>query len=103
MARKRRRPKPRCTDWVLSPHAEQRADQMGVGLEHVFAVLRDPAVTYPPSRAYLARYPNRRLAASGDLTVVYDSSTRVIVTVLWNSDEEFERGGDRPRTRHRRR
>lgn len=71
--------------WVVLPHARQRMEEMGVGAGEVLAVLDNPLVTYPCGPAH----PGRRLLKSGRLVVCTDRE--VVVTVLWNTTEPFER------------
>lgn len=58
--------------WKLSPHAQQRAREMGLGRSDVLDVLQRPELDYP--------HAGRRVAVRGHLAVVHVD--RVVVTVL---------------------
>jgi hypothetical protein len=61
--------------WFLSRHALGRMDEMGLSRREVVDVLDRPEASWP-SRG-------RRIAASGDIAVVYAPENRAVVTILW--------------------
>lgn len=78
-------------DITLSPHAIARAREMGLSFADITEVVRDPEVTYDQSH----RGPGRVVAKRGDLSVVYCSDNGVVITVLLNRLEQWDRSVDR--------
>ena len=63
-------------DWCFTQHALGRMQQRSVDRSRVLEVLRDPEVTHPT-------FNSLRRACQGDLTIVFDPESRVVVTVMW--------------------
>lgn len=61
--------------WFLTRHALGRMREMGLSRHEVVEVLDHPEVSWP-SRG-------RRIAAAGDISVVYDPEGSAVVTILW--------------------
>ena len=69
--------------WFLTMHAIKRCREMSLDRTAVVAVLDDAEITWP---SY-----GRVVAAKGELAVVHDPTTRVVVTVLWWTQDDYQR------------
>jgi hypothetical protein len=72
--------------WILTEHAKLRMQEMGLNRVAVGLVANDPEVTYTQGDRGWARVAQR-----GDLAVVFNPNTREILTVLWRSQERYQR------------
>lgn len=73
-----------------SPHAADRARQMGVPIAEVLDVLLDPELDYPAPPEHQHTGRPRRIAAAGRLEVPYhvtSTGEREAVTVLWRGQD----------------
>lgn len=68
--------------WTLSPHSQQRMDQMGLTSRQVFGVIDEAVISYP-GRPGPDGCP-RVVYTDGQLAVVLAPSRRVVITVLWH-------------------
>ena len=71
---------PVSTRWVLTKHAHERMEQMGVAFEEVASVLASPEISYPSSTSSV-------VSSAGRLTIPYNPTTGEVITVLWRSQE----------------
>jgi phage-related baseplate assembly protein len=69
----------RTLGWRLTAHARSAARSRGFNLQEILLTAADPEVVYT---AY-DYGPDREVRQRGDVAVVVDSSSEVIVTVLW--------------------
>lgn len=69
--------------WFLTSHAMKRCHEMGLDRAAVIAVLDDPQITWSSF--------GRVVAARGDISVVHDPNLRVVVTVLWWTEDDYLR------------
>lgn len=74
--------------WTLSPHAEQRREEMCISRTEIDQVISNPCFELPD-----ARFADRRRAFGEKIMVVYAPAGRSVITVLWRSDARY-----RPRT-----
>lgn len=70
--------------WRFTRHARERMKEMGIERREVLATLVTPETTY---RGGLGHPPDRAVALRGRLAVVYQVSTRKVVTILWRGEE----------------
>ena len=69
--------------WTVTPHAQQRRKEMRVTEARIERILSAPLMDVPSKI-----HNTRRMAFSEDLVVIYEPSTKSIVTVIWRSDAE---------------
>ena len=60
---------------------------MGLSPAEILHIVEHPEVDY----AQNDRNPGMRVAKSGDVSVAYNENDRVVVTVLYNTQEEYTR------------
>jgi hypothetical protein len=71
--------------WFLTMHAWERADEMGFERADIVAACEEAEISYHP-------YDDEcRVYAKGPIKVVANPVERIIVTVLWNTDEDYSR------------
>ncbi|WP_377639291.1 hypothetical protein [Oryzobacter terrae] len=81
-------------DVVVSAHAQARASELGYSLDDVLRCVVRPEQTYGSP----ARYgPDRRVYQRGTVAVVVHEGSRVVVTVLLRTIDDWVHGQD---TRH---
>lgn len=73
--------------WVFTQHAEARRIEMRLTRNRVVEAIENAAVSWRTS----SHDNNGTTFAEGDLTVVADPDTRSVLTILWWTDEEYER------------
>lgn len=77
-------------EWVppaFTHHAENRRREMGVSTDEVLLVVADCEVSYQQGD-----YDNNATVFKRDgLSVVVDTTGNRIVTILWNTDKEYNR------------
>lgn len=71
--------------FVLSPHAHQRAVEMGLDGAAVVATIENAHTDYPGRPGRVGE--TRRVATHDDLAVVYTPASGLIVTILWNGKD----------------
>lgn len=72
---------------ILSNHARERIAEMGCTLDDVARVSTDPTSWYRGSKGG-GRIHRRE---DTDIAVVYDHVRDVVITVLWNTTEQYSR------------
>ena len=70
--------------WSVTTHSQQRRKEMGFTERQIGDVLNAPLMDLPSTQ-----HPTRRLSFSETIVVVYEPSTKMVVTVLWRSDQVF--------------
>lgn len=78
---------------TLSRHAIERAREMGLLFRDIAEVVTDPEVSY----TQMERGETQVTAKRGDISVVYDCKTSVVITVLLNRQEQWDRSRDKVR------
>lgn len=69
-------------------HARQRAREMGVSLERVLRIARNPSMTYPSRGGQVAWRSDDPTVA---LVLVHETKGLVVVTVVPRTQEEYVR------------
>ncbi len=67
--------------WRLTPHAHERARDMGVSRDQILEVLREPDYDVPSAAQWYG--PHRRIATREKIEIVYREDTKLIITILW--------------------
>lgn len=81
----------RQADVVVSAHAQARASELGFSLDEVLRCVMLPEQTYGSP----ARYgPDRRVYQRGTVAVVVNEGSRVVVTVLLRTVNDWIHGRD---------
>lgn len=70
--------------WKICDHAKQRLGEMGLRRRDILTALRNAEVEYPGS---LGHPDGRRIACWDRLAVVFNPTTKTVVTVLWRGIE----------------
>lgn len=75
---------------VLTRHAQQRMDEMGLGPIDIEGILDNPEVDYPAHSRY---GEGARTAQRGQIAVGYklDAGQRIVTTVLIRTQEQYAR------------
>lgn len=71
--------------WRFSRHARERMAQMGLDARDVLAVLLRPEVSYEQSNR------DGRVWQRGEISVVTAPVEPVVITILWNRKEDWQR------------
>lgn len=71
------------TRWFLSLHALHRVCEMGLERADVIRALAQPEVTWSSG--------GRQVAALGSIAVVSIPNDNIVVTVLWRTQDRYER------------
>lgn len=72
------------TAWRFTRHARERMAQMGLEVRDVLAVLLRPEVSYQQTRG-------GQLWQRGAISVVTARDEPVVITVLWNRKDDWQR------------
>lgn len=72
------------TAWRFTRHARQRIEEMGLEVRDVLAVLLRPEVSYQQTRG-------GHLWQRGAISVVTARDEAVVITVLWNRKDDWQR------------
>lgn len=73
------------TSWRFTAHARHRIAQMGLTTRDVLAVLLRPEVSYEQTNR------DGRVSQRGPIAVVTALEEPVVITVLWNRKDRWER------------
>lgn len=90
-ARRRRALARALRGWTLTPHAADRAAELGFHPAEVTAAADRPEQTYGSSPGHPDHY---RVAQRGDVAVVIDPDARTVITVLIRTAERWKHGVD---------
>ncbi len=75
------------SDATLSSHADQRREAMGLSIDDVLLVIADYEVCYEQSNYD----DDETVFKRGDLSVVFSIPNNTVITVLYNTQENYER------------
>lgn len=73
--------------YQLVQHARERAEEMGVSETQIYETLLHPETDYPSHPKYNGPGEARRVATRNSLAVVYETTKKQVITVLWNRNE----------------
>ena len=81
--------------WYLSEHAKARAAEMGLSYAEIIHVIEHAQVDYGQSRYG----DDQRIAKCGNISAAYNAKKGVVITVLYNTQDEYARPGRAASTR----
>lgn len=73
---------------IMSIHALERCKEMDIDVDRVRRVLSNPHLRYDSSNGYTVF----SRADEPTFRVVFNSRTNTVVTVIWWTDDDYERG-----------
>ena len=77
--------------WKFTPHASDRASEMGLGRSDVLEVIKNHETTWASCRDGEKPTPPRRVYALGMVAVVCDEVSRMVITVLHHVQDTYHR------------
>lgn len=77
--------------WKFTPHASDRASEMGLGRRDVLEVIKNHETTWATCRDGSKPTPPRRVYALDCIAVVCNEITREIITVLHHIQDTYHR------------